>query len=138
MPLIEDFNLDDIFSEAQRDQILNTKRQKLAHSDAMSISTDDEERINPRAPGFMPESQKLSSMEKELLCQQLSERCVQSNCNRQNLMILKSTNVEQSDLVSTRLANLKEMCNFMLINHLTTANAQISSQQSSTEDQFFN
>jgi hypothetical protein len=82
MPLIEDFNLDDIFSEAQRDQILNVKRQKLAHSDAMSISTDDEERINPRAPGFMPESQKLSSIEKELLCQQLSERCVQSNCNR--------------------------------------------------------
>ena len=67
MPLIEDFNLDDIFSEAQKDQILNPKRQKLAHSEGSSLSTDDEDRVNPRAPGFMPESKRMSDVERELL-----------------------------------------------------------------------
>jgi hypothetical protein len=55
MPLIEDYNLDEIFSERQKDQILNSKRQKIG-SEFSCASTDYEERVNPREKGFIPSS----------------------------------------------------------------------------------
>lgn len=134
MPLIEDFNMDEIFSERQKDQILNNKRQKLG-SENSSVSTDYEDKINPRAKSFIPDPSTISNPEKEILVQQLQERCVQANCNRQSLAILKSSHLE-SDTVSTRLANLKEMCNFMLINYLTSGSSHQKLKQS--EDEFFN
>jgi hypothetical protein len=51
------------------------------------------------------------------------------------LAILKTID---SDTVSTRLASLKEMCNFMLISYLTTE-AQANHQKlKRSEDEFFN
>ena len=81
MPLIEDFDMDEIFSEKQKDQILNNKRQKLG-SDNSSVSTDYDDKINPRAKSFIPEASRMQNPEREILVQQLQERCAQANCNR--------------------------------------------------------
>lgn len=51
--------------------------------------------------------------------------------------MLKMAHVEPSQ-ISTRLCNLKEMCNFLLINYLT-ANPQANLQKlKQSEDEFFN
>ena len=68
MPLVEDINLDDIFSEAQKDQILNPKRQRRNHFSKMSSeSTDDGDDCVSRVTSNtlnVFEGDKLSSSEK--------------------------------------------------------------------------
>ena len=140
MPLIEEFNLDDIFTEEQRNQLLRTKRRRLdsllsgSHKDP---STNDSN-FNASDSGeqvCMP----LKEEERALLSKQLTDRCLANRSVIQNNPEAIDTHQNAKKPLSIRLSFLKEHCSLLLMNYLTRpANMQVPSQsgrpQFSVED----
>lgn len=134
MPLIEEIDQDEIFSEDQIERMLNSnKRQKVGscYSEMTKVSDSSDEdlsvtRVSPSTDIYM------ANEEREIVKAQLKQRCLTSH-QKAGLLTIKP----RDDVVSTRLVNLKEQCHIVLINYLTASDSD-QVYYKDAEKEFFN
>jgi hypothetical protein len=92
----------------------SNKRRSLYTSDNTKegASSDDDDDKSTRISA--PLDIAMDDEEKRIVTNQLQQRCI-STYQKSGLLTLKPV----EDVVSTRLANLKERCQLLLINYLT-------------------
>jgi hypothetical protein len=104
----------------------------------MSETTDDDDSkganlgLAPRSLSYLTPSLPLASIERDTLTGLLQERCIQARMPNTGLIALQN-----SESVETRLANLKDVCNCMLVSYLTTSSQDLHKLKL-TEEKFFN
>lgn len=118
--MIDEFNLDEILSEGMQDQVLNRKRQKTGPDSELSRGSESTKSGSSAKP--------IQENEFNQIRAQMYDQCLNGTQSSQNLLLIKAQNANvfnsfQSELVSTRLADLKEMCHCVLANYLTVGDA---------------
>lgn len=129
MPHIEEYNLDDALTEAQKRQLFDLKRRRtsggpLSEFSKVSDSTDEGDGLGPLLSAA-------KSTDLQQIKEDLKSSLVSQSLSKQTMLLqAQNANVYQGFLgtdneeVSTQLASLKEMCNFIMVNYLTCEQSQ--------------